>query len=327
MQNGTTPTNTSNLMISPPSSGTYITTRHSILTPPKILTSPSPVRNTSTKNPQTQVHWHKRWHKTQKSITSCFGKHCTGIVNTRLKQFMGNANISHPFQGAFTKVPRGTNHIFVMNTLINQAKYMGHPRRLHLPPKGLWQCMPPPTLPKMGHFGKHLYQNLSPKQTRIQIRPTFHIRGPPIRWPPLPPTIQPIYSRSYLYFQNRMHPPPPPYSSIQFSDNICNFSTTPNRKSINSTIKHCHANRLKVNISKSCHTAFNNSGNTPHPDIIIDAQALKFDPKPCYLGLCLSNSKSNLNSFMIGKVSRAAYALRYMLDNAASAKTINQLFS
>ena len=42
-------------------------------------------------------------------------------------QFMADANISHPFQGAFTKGRRGTNHIFVANTLIEQVKHMGHP--------------------------------------------------------------------------------------------------------------------------------------------------------------------------------------------------------
>ena len=37
------------------------------------------------------------------SITSCFGKLFTSILNTRLMHFMKEANISHPFQGAFSK--------------------------------------------------------------------------------------------------------------------------------------------------------------------------------------------------------------------------------
>ena len=61
------------------------------------------------------------------SITSCFGKLFTGILNSRLMLFMADANIAHPFQGAFTKGRRGTDHIFVANTLIDQAKQMGHP--------------------------------------------------------------------------------------------------------------------------------------------------------------------------------------------------------
>ena len=36
-------------------------------------------------------------------------------------------NIAHPFQGAFTRGRRGTDHIFLANTLINQAKFLGHP--------------------------------------------------------------------------------------------------------------------------------------------------------------------------------------------------------
>ena len=41
--------------------------------------------------------------------------------------FMIDKNIAHPFQGAFTKGKRGTDHIFVANTLIDQARHMGHP--------------------------------------------------------------------------------------------------------------------------------------------------------------------------------------------------------
>ena len=41
--------------------------------------------------------------------------------------FMADKNIAHPFQGAFTKGKRGTDHILVANTLIDQARHMGHP--------------------------------------------------------------------------------------------------------------------------------------------------------------------------------------------------------
>ena len=61
------------------------------------------------------------------SITSCLGKLFMGTLNTRLMQFTQDANISHPFQGAFTKGRRGTDHIFAANTLIDQAKHLGHP--------------------------------------------------------------------------------------------------------------------------------------------------------------------------------------------------------
>ena len=61
------------------------------------------------------------------SITSCFGKVFTGVLNDRLMSFMIDKNIAHPFQGAFTKGKRGTDHIFVANTLIDQGRHMGHP--------------------------------------------------------------------------------------------------------------------------------------------------------------------------------------------------------
>ena len=120
-----------------------------------------------------------------------------------------------------------------------------------------------------------------------------------------------------------------PVPSIQFADDICNFSTslTGIKQSINSTIGYCQTNRLTVNISKSCYTVFNDNPNTTRPDIVVNGQTLKYDPKPCYLGLCLSNTKSDLNSTMLSKSTRAAYGLRNMLDNTASATTITHLFS
>ena len=59
------------------------------------------------------------------SLTSCFGKIFTSVLNVRLMSFMVDKNIAHPFQGAFTKGKRGTDHILVANTLID--RHMGHP--------------------------------------------------------------------------------------------------------------------------------------------------------------------------------------------------------
>ena len=56
-------------------------------------------------------------------------------------------------------------------------------------------------------------------------------------------------------------------------------------------------------------------------------QLLKFNGKPCYLGHCISDSKADLTSIMIRKATKAAFALRSMLDNTVSAKVINQLFT
>ena len=61
------------------------------------------------------------------SITSCLGKLFTGTLNDRLMAFMIRKKIAHPFQGAFTRGRRGTDHIFLANTLIDQAKFLGHP--------------------------------------------------------------------------------------------------------------------------------------------------------------------------------------------------------
>ena len=63
------------------------------------------------------------------SITSCFSKLFTSVfkINYQLMSFMIEKNIAHPFQGAFTKGKQGTDHIFIANTLIDQAKLMGYP--------------------------------------------------------------------------------------------------------------------------------------------------------------------------------------------------------
>ena len=61
------------------------------------------------------------------SITSCLGKLFTGAFNERLMVFMIRNNFAYPFQGAFTRDRRGTDHIFLANTLIDQAKFLGHP--------------------------------------------------------------------------------------------------------------------------------------------------------------------------------------------------------
>ena len=61
------------------------------------------------------------------SITSCFGKVFTSVLNVCLMSFMVDKNIAHPFQGAFTKGKRGTDHILVANTLIDQARHTGNP--------------------------------------------------------------------------------------------------------------------------------------------------------------------------------------------------------
>ena len=50
-----------------------------------------------------------------------------------------------------------------------------------------------------------------------------------------------------------------PVPSVQFADDICNFATTLDglRASIKCTLDYCKANRLKVNMTKSCYSVFN----------------------------------------------------------------------
>ena len=119
-----------------------------------------------------------------------------------------------------------------------------------------------------------------------------------------------------------------PVPSVQFADDICNFSTTPGglRESLKCTLDYCQANRLRVNLNKSCYTVYNAPKTVSCSDIAINGQLLRFDPKPCYLEVCLSDNKSEQNSIMLQKAFRAAYGLRSMIDNTAVAAVINKLF-
>ena len=118
-----------------------------------------------------------------------------------------------------------------------------------------------------------------------------------------------------------------PIPSIQFADDICNFSKSLRglRQSITATLQYCQANKLTVNISKSCYTAYS-TATADHCPLVVDGQALPYEANPCYLGLCMSGSKYELNSFMLKKASRAAFALSSMLDHTVSTTTINKLF-
>ena len=273
------------------------------------------------------------------SITRCFGKLFTGILNTRLMHFMEDANISHPFQGAFTQGRRGTDHIFVANTLIDQAKQMGHPLyAAFIDLQKAYDSVCWPLLfrkmvisglgPKFCSLIESTYSNTSARlKLGTRLGPAFTSNVGLRQGDPLSPLLFNLFIADLIFtFKTGCDPPKLhdlPVPSIQFADDICNFSTslTGIRQSINSTIGYCQTNRLIVNISKSCYTVFNDIPNTTHPDIVVIVV------KPCYLGLCLSNTKSDLNCTMINKATSAAYGLRNMLDNTASATTINHLFS
>ena len=70
-----------------------------------------------------------------------------------------------------------------------------------------------------------------------------------------------------------------------------------------------------------------NGPNCKRSDIVIRQQTLKYDSQPCYLGMCLSNEKMDLNSVMLRKASKAAFALSSMLSSTTSTTLINRLFS
>ena len=260
-------------------------------------------------------------------------------------QFMADRNISHPFQGAFTKGRRGTDHILVANTLIDQAKHRGHP--LYAAFIDLQKAYDSVCRPLL--FRKMVICGLGPKfcklventyaQTSAQIKVGSTLGRPFTsnvglrQGDPLSPLLFNLFIADIIFiFKTGCDPPKLldlPIPSIQFADDICNFSTSAKgiKQSINTTIQYCHANRLWVNISKSCYSIFNSPKDTPCTDITIDGQSLKFNPKPCYLGLCISDSKPDLNSIMLSKGTRASFALRSMLDHTATATTINKLFS
>ena len=203
------------------------------------------------------------------SITSCLGKLFTGTLNTRLMQFMQDANISHPFQGAFTKGRRSTDHIFVANTLIDQAKHLGHPLyAAFIDMQKAYDSVSRPLLfrklvlsglgPKFCSLVEQTYTNTSSRiKLGTRMGESFSSNVGLCQGEPLSPLLFNLFIADLIFaFHSNCDPPhlhDLPVPSIQFSDDICNFSTTPAgiRQSINTTIEYCRANRLTVNISKS----------------------------------------------------------------------------
>ena len=142
---------------------------------------------------------------------------------------MKEANISHPFQGAFSKGKRGTDHIFVAKTLIDQAQHFHTPstqpslickRRMtvstDLSCSVKWSC--PDWNPFLSTGGKYVRPGiiLLAKGWQ-QARPILHHkRGTQAGGPPIPPPLQSLHSGLGVRIQDGLWPTVPHRHSDTF---------------------------------------------------------------------------------------------------------------
>ena len=278
------------------------------------------------------------------SITSCLGKVFTGTLNDRLMAFMIRKNIAHPFQGAFTRGRWGTDHIFLANTLFDQAKFLGHPLyTAFIDLQKAYDSVCRPLLfrkmvltglgPNFCSLVEDMYVNASYcLKVGNRLGVSFSTNVGLRQGDPLPPLLFNLFIADIVFAFTTGCAAPMiqdlPVPSVQFGDDICNFATTlPGlRASIKCTLDYCQANRLKVNMTKSCYSVFNAPKSIVPKDIVVQDQLLRYESAPCYLGVCMSDVKAEQNSVMLQKASRATYALRSMLDNTVAAKVVNKLY-
>ena len=278
------------------------------------------------------------------SITSCLGKLFTGTLNDRLMAFMIRKNIAHPFQGAVTRGRRGTDHIFLANTLIDQAKFLGHPLyAAFIDLQKAYDSVCRPLLfrkmvitglgPKFCNIVEAMYVNASYRlKVGNRLGTSFSTNVGLRQGDPLSPLLFNLFIADIVFaFTTGCSAPmiqDLPVPSVQFADDICNFATILDglRASIKCTLDYCQANRLRVNMAKSCYSVFNTPKSTSHRDLAVSNQLLRYESAPSYVGVSLSDNKAEQNSVMLQKASRASYALRSLLDSTVAAKVVNKLY-
>ena len=167
---------------------------------------------------------------------------------------MQETNLSHPFQGALSKGKRGTDHIFLANTLIDQAQHFHTPLYAAFIDlqKAYDSVNRPLLLRKMTAVGLgpqfcRLVENMFSQASSCikvgnKLSQPFTTNVGLRQGDPMSPLLFNLFIADLVSsFTPECDPPSlvdTPIPSIQFADDICNFSKSLQgiRKSINATL-------------------------------------------------------------------------------------------